>query len=273
MKKIITVQDISCYGSCSLTAALPVFSAYGIEAAVLPTALLSTHTGGFPGFTNLDLTDEMERIAAHWEALGLRFDAVVTGYIGNSRQLDTILRLRTLLKEDGKLIVDPAMADHGKLYKALSPDIVDGMRTLVQSADLILPNRTEAALLTGREYTAEASEEEIRETLLALSELGPEVSVITGVRTQEGRIGAAAFERSSGRFTLRDAEYMPRSYFGTGDLFTAVTSAVWLGGGRVEDALGEACRFVAESIRQTLDDPEHGYGVKFQKVLAGQRGR
>ena len=149
-KKIVTVQDISCYGQCSITVALPVLSAFGVETAILPSAILSTHTGGFTGFTVHDLTEEMPGIVNHWIREGIKFDAIYTGYIGDTRQFDIINDARkTLLNDRGLLIVDPAMADWGKLYSALDETIVEGMKKIVRTADVILPNLTEAAFLTG----------------------------------------------------------------------------------------------------------------------------
>ena len=139
MKKLVSIQDISCFGQCSLTVALPILSAYGVETAILPSAILSTHTCGFKDFTVLDLTDEMPKIVNHWIAEGITFDAIYTGYIGDTRQFDLILDAKEkLLSENGKLIVDPAMADHGMLYPALGEDIVNGMRSIVKKADIII---------------------------------------------------------------------------------------------------------------------------------------
>ena len=161
MTKIVSVQDISCYGQCSLTVAQPILSAYGIETAILPSAILSTHTGGFQHVTVVDLTEEMQKIIDSWKAEGIRFDGIYTGYIGDARQFDMIKEMRCLLNPGGKLFVDPAMADHGKLYSALNENIVEGMRGLVREADIILPNLTEAAFLLGEPYRETYNKEEI----------------------------------------------------------------------------------------------------------------
>jgi hydroxymethylpyrimidine/phosphomethylpyrimidine kinase len=158
-KKILTIQDISCYGNCSITVALPILARYGIETAILPSAILSTHTAGFKDFTFLDLTDEMPKIIDHWKKEGIEFDAIYTGYIGNPKQFGIILDAKAkLLKEGGLFIVDPAMADHGKLYPGFDEETIIGMRELVSVADYIIPNITEACFLTRNDF------EEIQES-------------------------------------------------------------------------------------------------------------
>lgn len=270
VKKIVSVQDISCYGQCSLTAALPVLSARGVETAILPSALLSTHTGGFHGYTVLDLTDEMPKIVAHWKQEGIRFDAIYTGYIGDARQFDIILHLRELLYDGGLLIVDPAMADHGKLYAALNEDIVDGMRRLVGYADVILPNLTEAAFLLGREYKEIYSPEEIEEMVRALCAMGPRYSILTGVSPEPNKIGAACFDRERNETVCYFTERIEKSYHGTGDLFSAVAVADIVRGKGMEEVLRNACEFTCRAIRATVDDPAHPYGVHFEPVLSGE---
>ena len=269
MSKIVSVQDISCYGQCSLTVALPILSAYGIETAILPSGILSTHTGGFTGFTCLDLTEEMPKIADHWRSEGIAFDAIYTGYIGDSRQFELVKEMKkNLLKDGGKLIVDPAMADHGKLYPALTPDIVEGMKTIVSDADMILPNLTEAAFLLGEEFKGSYTKAEIEKMLKNLAAMGPEISVLTGVSYEEGKIGAVAYTKSTGEFVEYFTELVPKSYHGTGDIFSSVAIGEYMNGKPLLDSLKEACEFVVKSIKATLDDDTHNYGVKFEKVLA-----
>lgn len=272
MKKIVSVQDISCYGQCSLTVALPVLSAYGVETAILPSAILSTHTCGFKDFTVLDLTDEMPKIVNHWISEGIKFDAIYTGYIGDTRQFDLVLAAKEqILKEGGKLIVDPAMADHGKLYPALNEDIVSGMREIVKKADIILPNLTEAAFLLKEEYKESYTDTEMKEMLKKLSDLGPEVSILTGVSFEEGRIGAAAHVKLTGEFIEYFAEKQEKSYHGTGDIFSSVVIANLMNGKSIYDSLADACEFIVRCIRSTEAYPEHSYGVCFESVLAENR--
>ncbi len=272
MKKIVSVQDISCYGQCSLTVALPVLSSYGIETAILPSAILSTHTGGFQGFTCLDLTDEMPRILEHWTREGIHFDAIYTGYIGDVRQFDIIENARKdILNPGGLLIVDPAMADFGKLYPALNQDIVAGMRGIVREADIILPNLTEAAFLLDIPYREKCDRQEARQILEDLCEMGPDLSILTGVSFEEGQLGVVALRKSTGEYSEYFTERVERDYHGTGDIFTSVVIANLLNGTDVLTALKDACEFVVECIKTTMPDETHGYGVKFEPVLAARR--
>ena len=267
--KIVSLQDISCYGQCSLTVSLPVLSAYGIETAILPSGILSTHTGGFKNFTVHDLTDEMPKIINHWVDEGIKFDAIYTGYIGDARQFGMVKDMKAkLLNDGGKLIVDPAMADHGKLYPALNEDIVDGMRTIVREADLILPNLTEASFLLDVPYKESYTESEIHEMLKKLAAMGPETSVLTGVSYVPDKIGAVAYTKSTDTFDEYFADYQPRSYHGTGDIFSSVAIAGYMKGEPLKTALGDACEFIVKCIKKTMPDETHGYGVKFEEVLA-----
>lgn len=270
MKKVVSVQDISCYGQCSLTVALPVLSAYGIETAILPSAILSTHTGGFTGFTVHDLTEEMPAIVNHWANENIRFDAIYTGYIGDARQFDIIKDLRKLLNPNGKFIVDPAMADHGKLYIALDDTIVAGMRSIASEADIILPNLTEASFLLDVEYKEKYTESEIDTLLSKLCEMGAKTSIITGVSFEEGKLGAVCLDSVTGQKSAYFAKHMEKSYHGTGDIFSSVVIANLLNDKPMEKALEDACEFIVKCIKQTMPDESHGYGVKFEEVLAGK---
>lgn len=272
MKKIVSVQDISCYGQCSLTVALPILSAYGIETAILPSAILSTHTGGFTGFTVHDLTEEMPAIIEHWKKEGITYDAIYTGYIGDTRQFSMISGMRSMLNDGGLLIVDPAMADHGKLYPALNQDIVDGMRSIVREADIILPNLTEASFLLGDEYKENYNRDEITSILKRLADLGPNIVILTGVSYEEGRIGAVAYDKVSGNCEEYFTERIDRNYHGTGDVFSSIAIADFLNGKSILETLKDSCEFVVKCIQNTLPDENHGYGVKFESVLAEGRG-
>ena len=266
--KIVSVQDISCYGQCSLTVALPILSALGVETAILPSAILSTHTGGFTGFTVLDLTEEMPKILKHWINEGIKFDAIYTGYIGDTRQFDIINEAKAkILNPGGLLICDPAMADHGKLYPALNADIVDGMKKLVAKSDIILPNLTEAVFLLGEEYTEDYDRAYIENLLKKLAALGPKTVILTGVSFEEGRLGAIAYDKETGKITEYYTERIERNYHGTGDIFSSVAVADIVKGKDIETVLKDSCEFTVKSIRQTLSDDSHGYGVKFEEVL------
>lgn len=268
MKKIVSIQDISCYGQCSLTVALPILSAYGIETAILPSAILSTHTGGFTGFSVLDLTEEMPKIVNHWEKEQIKFDAIYTGYIGDARQFDIIRSTKKLLNPGGTLLVDPAMADNGKLYVALNDDIVAGMRTIVKEADLVLPNLTEASFLLDVPYKESYTKEEIDTLLNKLCEMGAKTAVITGVSFDDNTLGAVSFNKETGSKNEYFAEKIPKSYHGTGDIFSSILIADYLNGKDMQTTLKNSCEFVVKCIKNTLDYPDHNYGVRFEEILA-----
>jgi len=273
MKKLVSVQDISCYGQCSLTVALPVLSAYGIETAILPSGILSTHTAScFSRFTYHDLTDEMPAIVKHWIEENIKFDAIYTGYIGDARQFELIKEMKTLLNDGGQLIVDPAMADHGKLYPALDESIVEGMKGIVREADIIMPNLTEACFLINREYQDSFSEEEITDIIKALADMGPKLVILTGVSYEPSKIGAVAYNKETGVTTKYFADKQETSYHGTGDIFSSILIADILNGVSLEDTLKDACEFIVDAIKATVGDDTHPYGVKFEQVLAKRMG-
>ncbi len=265
-KKVLTIQDISCYGSCSTTVALPVLSAFGIETAILPSAILSTHTSGFKNFTVLDLTDEMPKIINHWIDEGIKFDAIYTGYIGDIRQFDYILECKErLLNDNGLFIVDPAMADNGKLYPALNQDIVEGMKKIVSIADYILPNITEACFLTNTEYKEEQDDMFINELLAELYRMGAKNVILTGVMDDPYSIGATSYDGMQKTTVIK--EKVEQSYHGTGDIFSSIVVANILNGVDIKTNLDIATDFIIDSIYNTMDDPYHSYGVKYEPIL------
>ncbi len=263
--KVLTIQDISCLGQCSTTIALPILSHYGIETVILPSAILSTHTGGFKDFTFLDLTDEMPKIIDHWIKENIKFDCIYTGYIGNQKQFEYILKCKELLlQKDGLFIVDPAMADNGKLYTGLDISIVNGMKNLCSVADYILPNITEACLLTNTTYQ-ESQDDSFINTLLEKSyKLGAKNVILTGV-TNENKIGATAFDGLK-KYTNLELK-KEKSYHGTGDIFSSIIVADILNKKDINYTLSHACKFIVKCIQKTLGDKNHEYGVKFEEVL------
>lgn len=263
--KILTVQDISCYGQCSTTVALPVLSSYGHETVMLPSAILSTHTGGFTGFTVHDLTSEMPKIISHWKKEGITFDALYTGYIGDGRQFDYILDVyHSMMNKGGLFFVDPAMADHGKMYYGLGEEIVNGMRKICSVADYILPNITEACFLTDTPYQ-EVQDEKFIDTLLTkLKALGTKNVILTGYE-RGNQIGAIAYDGKNKVAVLKDKQ--TPSYHGTGDIFSSVIIGNLLNGKSMYDTLDDATSFIVDSIIATKDDPKHNYGVKFETLL------
>ena len=267
--KILTVQDISCYGQCSTTVALPVLSSYGHETVILPSAILSTHTGGFTGFTVLDLTEEMPKIINHWQKENIKFDALYTGYIGDSRQFDYILDIKDkMMNKNGLFFVDPAMADHGKMYYGLGEDIVEGMRRMCRCADYILPNITEACFLTNTKYQEKQDDKFINELLEKLYQLGAKNVILTGC--EEGNmLGAIAYNGKDKVKVMKERQYP--SYHGTGDIFSSVIIGNILNNKSLYETLDDATSFIVDSIIATKQDKEHGYGVKFEEVLKNKR--
>lgn len=264
--KILTIQDISCYGQCSLTVALPILSAFGYETAVLPSAVLSTHTGGFKNFTVRDLTGDLDGIVSHWKSEKISFECIYTGYIGDERQFETVLTAKKdLLSGGGTFVVDPAMADNGKLYFGLNDKIVEGMRKIVSVADYALPNVTEACLITGKEYKEVYDEDYVKSLLDGLCALGAKTPVITGVCYDGKKIGAVSLK--NGETVRAFGEKQPDSYHGTGDIFSSVVVAGIQNGEPLEKSLQRAVDFVIDCIKHTDGDASHRYGVKFEKVL------
>lgn len=269
MKRIVTVQDISCVGKCSLTVALPIISAMGTEAAVLPTAVLSTHTM-FKGFTFCDLTDEIEPIIAHWKKENMDFDAVYTGYLGSARQISLTKDLISKFKGDDTLVlVDPAMADGGRMYTGFEKSFALEMATLCSVADIIVPNLTEASFMLGEEYVAEGYDEEyIKDMLKKLTALGCKTAVITGVSFEKDKLGVMSYDSESGEYFSYFRERIPESFHGTGDVFASTFLGALMRERSIGDSLKIATDFTVECIKATLGNPkERKYGVNFEEEI------
>lgn len=269
MKRIVTVQDISCVGKCSLTVALPIISAMGTEAAVLPTAVLSTHTM-FKGFTFCDLTDEIEPIIAHWKKENMDFDAVYTGYLGSARQIALTKDLISKFKGENTLVlVDPAMADGGLMYTGFEKSFALEMATLCSVADIIVPNLTEASFMLGEEYVAEGYDEEyIKDMLKKLTALGCKTAVITGVSFEKDKLGVMSYDSESGEYFSYFRERIPESFHGTGDVFASTFLGALMRERSIGDSLKIATDFTVECIKATLCNPqERKYGVNFEEEI------
>ncbi len=265
-KRILTIQDVSCVGQCSMTVALPILSACGIETAILPSAVLSTHTAGFTGFTVRDLAGDMPAINAHWVKEGITFDAVYTGYLGSREQVDYVLNIcKTTLKENGLFIVDPAMADNGKLYYGFDMAYVNENIKLVKASDYLLPNITEACFLTGIEYKEVYDREYIDNLILALIKLGAKNVVLTGVSFAEGRTGIMVYE--NGSYAYYEHEKRPQSCHGTGDIYSSAFVGALLNGKSAYESAKIAGDYVVKCIKATESDKDHWYGAKFEPVL------
>lgn len=264
MKQVLSIQDLSCLGRCSLTVTLPVISALGSQCTVLPTALLSTHTG-FPHPHVQPLTEQMSPIAAHWRELGVSFDAVGVGYLANESQAQVVLSIVRQLREQGSLLlVDPAMGDHGSLYRGLTPDHVGAMSALCRHADIILPNVTEAALLTGLPYRDRAEDSYLRELGAGLRELGVGTAIITGFLFPDGQIGFYGTESLGQEFSYR-GPYIGKKLHGTGDLFAAVFLGARMAGQENRGAATLAAEFVRRCVEAT--PAVTPYGVEFERQL------
>ncbi|MGN1080891.1 MAG: pyridoxamine kinase [Acutalibacteraceae bacterium] len=269
-KKVLTIQDISCYGQCSLTVALPVISACGTETAILPSAVLSTHTGGFTGYTFRDLTDDIPKIAEHWNKENISFDAIYTGYLGSKRQINSVKNIMAkLLNTGGVKIVDPAMADNGKLYTGFDAAFAKEMASLCGEADVILPNITEACLMTDYPFKAQGEYDEkyIAGLLKALAALGCNAVVLTGVTYEENSLGAAVYDCKKNETRYYFHQRIAKSFHGTGDVFASAFTGAVVKGKSYFDAAVLAADFTVESILKTADDANHRYGVKFEKAL------
>lgn len=269
--RILAIHDISCVGKCSLTAVLPILSAAGIETAVLPTAVLSTHTGGFNGYTFRDLTDDIMPIIEHWESEGIDFDAVYTGYLGSFAQLEIMKKIFPLYKEKGALIaVDPVMGDNGRLYSAFDDQFPSGMRELCGYADIITPNMTEAALMLGEKYTEGPYDQCYIEALTErLADIcGGKKVVLTGVSFDRHTLGAAVYDPNCGRTEYSFADRIEGMYHGTGDVFASAFLASLLNGNSMKKSADVAVGFVTEAIRQTLKiKQDRYYGVNFEAAI------
>ncbi len=265
MTRILTVQDISCVGQCSITVALPIISAFGIETSILPSAVLSTHTGGFKGFTFRDLSDDMPSIYNHWAKEGIDFDAIYTGYLGNAKQVDYILEITDkLLKKGGKLIVDPAMADYGKLYTGFDMSFVDEMKRLCDHADYILPNLSEATFMLHQPYVDHGYDEKyIEEVCKKLHRSGAKNVILTGVSFHPDQLGVAVYDGNKTEYYFTERE--KRNSHGTGDVYASAFTGALLSGKTAYKAAQIAADFTVKAIQLTPAD--HWYGVTFEKAI------
>ena len=266
-KRVLTIQDISCVGQCSLTVALPILSACGHETAILPSAVLSTHTAGFKGFTFRDLTEDIEPIRAHWVKEGITFDAVTTGYLGSREQIALVSKiLETCRKPGAPAIVDPAMADNGKLYPAFDAAYVAAMKTLVAKADIVLPNISEAAFLTDKPYREKYDESYVQELVTALHALGAKTVVLTGVGYREEKTGVVVSVYGVPMYYYEHKK-IAEGCHGTGDVYAAAFAGAYLAGIEINEAAKIAADFTLKAIETTKPDKSHWYGVKFEPLL------
>lgn len=264
--KIAAIHDLSGFGRCSLTIVMPVLAAMGLQCCPLPTAYLSTHTGGFSGNTFLDMTDDMAGAMAHWSSLSLTFDAIYTGFMSSVRQMELAAGF---FPRAALAVVDPVMGDHGKPYRTYTPEMCRAMRFLAQQADLITPNHTEAALLLGIPYESLNTGKDAESELLhRLSLDGSRSVVLTGVSLSPGKTGAACFDRTDGSIHFIQTDFVARSFHGTGDLFASVLTGALVQGCRLPEAAARAAEFVRLCAAHTapLNLPQRE-GIEFEPLL------
>lgn len=267
MKRIATVQDISCVGKCSLTVALPIISAMGVEAAILPTAVLSTHTM-FKGFTCKDLSDQIAPILDHWEKEQFEFDALYTGYLASSEQIDLMISFFERFGKNCLKVVDPAMGDNGKMYPAFDVSFAREMARLCAVGDVILPNLTEACFMLGEPYKETYDRAYIKDILRKLTALGAKKAVLTGVGFEEDKLGIVGYDSETGEFFEYFNEKIPQKYHGTGDIYSSVVVGALMQNKTLPEASALAADFVCECIRRTYAEKGGDwYGVHFEEVL------
>ncbi len=268
-KKLIAINDISGFGKCSLTVALPVISAAGIETICLPTAVLSTHTGGFEGYTYRDLTEDMPKIAEHWKTIDLKPDAIYSGFLGSFDQINIVKKFAEDFKTDDNLfIADPCMADHGKMYTVFNREFASEMASLCAAADIILPNITEACFMVGEEFNEGVQTEEYIEGILnKLLDMGSKNVILTGVSFEESKLGAAYMGQDR-KPVYYFENRLDGAYHGTGDVFASAFCGAVLNNFSLYDAMGIAVRYVCDCIKrtQTMDRPIK-YGVDFERGI------
>ena len=265
-KRILTIQDISCFGQCSLTVALPILSACGVETVILPSAVLSTHTGGFSGFTFRDLSDDIPKIQAHWLKEGISFDAIYTGYLGSEKQIDMVTDIfNTLARKGAKKIVDPAMADNGKLYYGFDQAYADAMTRLCKAADIVIPNITEACFMTGIEYKENYDEAYVSEMLKALENDGMPNVVLTGISYNNETTGVIV--KIGDKIDYYTHKKMPVGCHGTGDIFASAFSGALLRGNDEYESARIAANYTLRCIENSQGDETHRYGAKFETAI------
>lgn len=268
MKRILTIQDISCVGKCSITVALPIISAMGVETAIIPTAVLSTHTM-FKNFTCKDLDDQIAPITKHWMDENIKFDAIYTGYLATADQIDMVIDVFNNFKNDDNfIIVDPVMADNGKLYPAFDMNFVKEMAKLCGHADIIMPNITEAAFMTGMEYKEEYDEAYIKEMLVKLADLGAKKCLLTGVGFNLDKTGVYGYDSVNNEYCYYENDKVDAMYHGTGDIFASTYTGALMNDFSWKEAMPIAADYTAKCIKSNVEDKDGcWYGVNFEKEI------
>lgn len=271
MKKVAAIHDISCYGRAALATIIPILSSMGNQVCPLPTAVLSTHTDGFGKPAIRGLSDFIYETKDHWKRLNLDFQCIYSGYLANPSQVEFVEDfINDFKKEDTLVVIDPVMADNGKLYDGIDKKMIDEMRILIKNAHIITPNITEASFLLGKEYKEDLTQDEVKEYLIELSRLGPKVSIITSVPSSKGEnyIDTVLYNREEKTFYTYSHEKINAFYCGTGDTFASILIGWILRGESIENSLGKACNFIAEAIEysEQFDYPPNE-GIALESLL------
>ncbi len=273
--RVAAIHDLSGFGRASLTVIIPILSTMGVQACPLPTAVLSSHTGGFNDYHFVDMTEDMVKIIDHWKTLDIAFDGIYSGFLGSPRQVDIVMEfINTFARPEQLVVVDPVMGDDGKPYRTMGPEMIRQMQSLVSHADIITPNFTEAAFLLGEPYPGTLDEKQIKEWIQKLCDRGPGKVIITSVPVpgRKNLSGVVAFDREDGRFWKVDCTYIPTHYPGTGDAFASVIVGGLLQGDSLPIALDRAVQFVSMAIRSTFGyNYPNREGVLIERVLTNLR--
>ena len=264
VKKVAAIHDLSGYGRASLTTIIPILSNMKVQVCPVPTAILSTHTGGFEGYSFIDLTDYMQEHIAHWKRLDLEFDCIYSGFLGSPKQIEIVADFIDYFGKKSKfIVVDPVMGDNGKLYSTMDNEMVVGMRNLIKKADIITPNFTEVMYLLGKEYDKNIDIEKVKEYLKELSNMGPKIVIATSVpeieeNKMDKKTSVVAYDRENDVFWRVSCRYIPASYPGTGDAYTSVVIGSLLQGDSLPMAIERGVQFITQCIMAS-------YGFKYPK--------
>lgn len=269
--KVATIQDLSGYGRCALTVAIPILSAMGVQACPIPTAVLSTHMGGFGKPAYEDLTCFVDSVINHWETLGLEFQCLYSGFLGNTTQINQVIRLFEVFKKENTFtVVDPVMGDHGKLYSLYTNPMIDKMKALVAVADVVTPNLTEAYFLLDKPYKEKVlSQEEIQEMVTQLGAMGPRYSIIKGVMVADGKKANITYDKNTQKMSVLTYDEVPASYPGTGDAFASVLVGGLIKGKNLDESVRGAASFVRRAVEVTY---KAGTDVRAGILLEGILG-
>lgn len=264
VKKVAAIHDLSGYGRASLTTIIPILSNMKVQVCPVPTAILSTHTGGFEGYSFIDLTDYMQEHINHWKKLELEFDCIYSGFLGSPKQIEIVADFIDFFGKKAKFtVVDPVMGDNGKLYSTMGNEMVIGMRKLIKNADIITPNFTEVIYLLGKEYKENITLDEVKEYLKELANMGPKIVIATSVPDEESnkldrKTSVVAYDRENDVFWRVSCRYIPASYPGTGDAYTSVVIGSLLQGDSLPIAIERGVQFITQCIMAS-------YGFKYPK--------